>query len=519
MPDSSPDNASAVSPNPDPQEKSRRDAARRVIFLTVFLDLLGFGIIIPQLAVYASKFGAEPYVVGILASTYSAMGFLFTPFWGRLSDRIGRRPVLLYSIFGTGLGYILFAISGSLPLLFAARIVDGITGGNIATAQAYLSDITPPHERSKTFGLFGAVFGVGFAIGPMIGALLSGLPGAWGGNLGVGLFTAVLSFINWGMALRRLPETLPEHVRRENVARHQSSGEGFQLINLHGFRRAFQLPGLKLIIAISFFATVAFATLQGTYTLFLITRYARPQVQNMMRANPQAAIKQARREHSEAAKNKVKMAVGADESASPMETVGMNGKVAPYSRTMGGDINPKKLGLPRAPHDLTWRGVEKSLVSPRSAQLAAWIFASIGLTSLVVQGGLIGPLKKRIGEVPMVLVGTLLMALGLAIVPFPKSIAGEFPIMMLLAFGNSIAAPILTALVSELSPEAERGEIIGVFQSVQSLGRIVGPIVGGLLFNYFSPGAPYWAGAVIMFGSFLIARRLPSTHTSAPATA
>jgi MFS family permease len=147
-------------------------------------------------------------------------------------------------------------------------------------------------------------------------------------------------------------------------------------------------------------------------------------------------------------------------------------------------------------------------VRPRSAQLAAWIFAVIGLTALVTQGGLIGPIKKRIGEVNMVLAGTLLMAIGLAMVPFPKSIMGEYPIMMLLAFGNSIATPVLTALVSELSPENERGEIIGVFQSIGSLGRIIGPNVGGQLFNAISAGAPYFAGAGIMFLSFLIALQL-----------
>ena len=106
--------------------------AKRVVLLTVFLDILGFGIIIPQLAVYAAQYSATPEQIGMLASSYSAMQFLFAPFWGRLSDRIGRRPILVWSIFGTALGYVLFAYSGSLWMLFAARIVDGITGANIS---------------------------------------------------------------------------------------------------------------------------------------------------------------------------------------------------------------------------------------------------------------------------------------------------------------------------------------------------------------------------------------------------
>lgn len=486
-----------ASPSPD---KDAQNAAKRVIFLTVFLDLLGFGIIIPQLAVYAAQFGATPFVVGILASTYSAMGFLFSPFWGRLSDRIGRRPVLLYSIFGTALGYVIFGFSHSLALLFAARVVDGITGGNISVAQAYLSDITPAEERTKTFGIFGAIFGIGFAIGPAVGALISYLPGVWGGNLGLGLITAALSFINWGMAYKRLPETLSPSVREAN--RNKANGKRVPLINLQAFKRAFQLPGLGLVIWISLFLTVAFATLQGTYTLFLITRYIRPDVQTYIRANPQEAIAKAK--ISEAQTPATEAAHTGGEGGGPAIEPAVD---EPYPPSMGGDFAPKDLA---APEGTTWRRVEKELVRPNATRIAAWIFAAIGITALVVQGGLIGPLKKRFGEINLVWMGTLLMALGLAIVPIPKNILGEFPVMVLLAFGNSIANPVLTALVSELAPEEERGEIIGVFQSVASLGRIIGPNVGGILFTMFNPGAPYWGGALIMLVSCLMAMRLKS---------
>jgi nitrate/nitrite transporter NarK len=231
---------SAQNQNPfegdSPEAKKRRQAAKRVILFTVFLDLLGFGIIIPQLGVYAAQFGADPRTVGLLASTYSAMGFLFAPFWGYLSDRIGRRPVLLYSIFGTAVGYVIFAFSGSLPLLFLSRTVDGITSGNISTAQAYLSDITPPEERAKTFGLFGAVFGVGFAIGPTVGALISYLPGVWGTNFGLGIFTAALAFLNWALAVKRLPETLSTEIRRENLASDARHNRKWQIFNVRSFR-------------------------------------------------------------------------------------------------------------------------------------------------------------------------------------------------------------------------------------------------------------------------------------------
>ncbi len=504
----------------------QRASAKRVIFLTVFLDILGFGIIIPQLAVYASQFGATPFIVGILASTYSAMSFLSTPFWGRLSDRMGRRPILLYSIFGTGLGYILFAFANSLPFLFAARFIDGVTAGNISTAQAYLSDITPPEERSKTFGIFGAIFGVGFAIGPLVGALLAQLPAPWGGNFGIGLFTAALSFINWGLAVKRLPETLSPEVRAANNARYETttddpnvvnadgkaeasaaakaSGARREIFNLKGFVRVFQLPGLNTIVWISFFSTLAFATLQGTYTLFLIKQYTRPEVQSYIRRDPEGAVKAARREIQATQQGQPKVAVGGGEGGgdSVGETIG--GTDEPYPPSLGGDFTLKQ----PAPEGLSWRAVEKLLVRSRAATFAAWIFASIGVVALIVQGGLIGPLKKRFGEVNMVIAGTVLMAIGLALVPIPKHLIGEFPVMALLAFGNSIATPILTALVSELAPENERGELIGVYQSVGSLGRIFGPNIGGTLFNLVSAGAPYFAGGAIMMIAFVFSLRL-----------
>ncbi len=482
-----------------PEQKAANDAAKRVILLTVFLDILGFGIIIPQLGVYASQFGATPMLVGALSSTYSLMSFLSTPGWGRLSDRIGRRPVLLYSIFGSSVGYIVFAFAHSLPLLFLSRFIDGITAGNISTAQAYLSDITPPEERSKTFGMFGAIFGIGFAIGPAVGAALTHLPSPFNGNLGIGLFTAALSLINWALAVKRLPETLSPEVRKSNQAADlkRNNGKASQFINVHGFQRAFKLPGLNIMIAISFFATLAFATLQGTFTLFLIKQYARPQVQTYIRTNTNGAIAEAQREKLQ---TKV-VASPTGEGGENAVSLG-DGENEPYPPSMGGDFN---LSTRSAPEGMTWRQIEKLLVRPRASQMAAEIFASIGIVALIVQGGLIGSLKKRFGEVPLIVVGTLLMAIGLAMVPLPRSFLWEFPVMGLLAFGNSIATPVLTALVSELSPENERGEMIGVFQSVGSLGRIFGPNVGGTLFTVFGAGMPYFAGSLIMLVSFVFA--------------
>lgn len=496
------DEPAAAPPTPLTElNKAQRETAKRVVLFTVFLDILGFGIIIPQLGIYAVQYGATPLQFGVLASSYSAMQFLFAPFWGLLSDRMGRRPILIWSIFGTGIGYIAFALANSLPWLFAARLLDGITGANISTAQAYLSDVTEPEERAKTFGIFGAIFGVGFAIGPAIGTFLSHLPGMWGGNMGIGLFSAGLSFLNWALALKYLPETLSPEMRRANALRHLATGKRWQIINVHGFVRAFTIPKLDIVMLMSFMSILAFATaLQGTYTIFLEAKYVRPGVQHFIKTQPDEAAAEARRRlvagHSGASP------LGEDEALSSHSTKFDD---TPFSAAMGGDFNPSE---PSPPSDLSWRRVEKALAQSRTTAMVGWLFSIIGFLSLVIQGGLIGTLKKRYGELNLVVVGSILMAIGLMLVPFQSHFWGQFPVAALFAFGNGISSPVLTALTSMLSPEAERGEIIGVSQSTQSLGRIIGPNLGGLLFGVVSITAPYWAGALLMVVAVGLALRL-----------
>src|SRR5213083_1428786 len=141
-----------------------------VIFLTVFVNLVGFGIIIPLLPFYAQTFGASPLVIGFLFASFSLSQLLATPALGVLSDRWGRRPVLIFSLLGTVVSFAMLAVAHSLLMLFAARIVDGLSGGNITTARAYIADITAEENRAKSFGLLGAAFGLGFIVGPALGA-------------------------------------------------------------------------------------------------------------------------------------------------------------------------------------------------------------------------------------------------------------------------------------------------------------------------------------------------------------
>jgi MFS transporter, DHA1 family, tetracycline resistance protein len=180
-----------------------------VIFLTVFIDLVGFGIIIPLSPYLARDFGASPFEVGLLMAVYSAMQFLFSPFWGGLSDRFGRRPVLLVSIAGTALAHLLFYLAHDLWILFLARTLAGVFGANISTAMAYIADVTTARERSKNMGLIGAAFGLGFVLGPAIAGLLSRF-----GESFPALVAALLSLANFTMACFVLGESLGVENRR-----------------------------------------------------------------------------------------------------------------------------------------------------------------------------------------------------------------------------------------------------------------------------------------------------------------
>ena len=178
-----------------------------VLFLTVFIDMVGFGIVMPVLPLYAEKFQASALEIGWLTGIYSGMQIIFTPLLGKLSDRFGRRPVLMISLAGTAVGFAVMGMAQSLTLLFAARIFSGITGGNISIPQAYIADVTTPEERSKWMGMIGAAFGLGFTFGPMIGGIMSEISYA-----APFYFAASLAAINVVLLYFILPESLPlEH--------------------------------------------------------------------------------------------------------------------------------------------------------------------------------------------------------------------------------------------------------------------------------------------------------------------
>ena len=365
-----------------------------IVFLIVFIDLVGFGIVIPILPLYAEEYGPSPVTFGLLMASFSIMQFIFAPILGRLSDRFGRRPVLLVSLLGSALGYVLFGIAGSLGMLFASRIIDGISGGNISTAQAVIADITGPEDRAKGMGLIGAAFGLGFILGPAIGALLvtvaPWLPG---------IAAATASLIAFLLVLTRLPETLDPEAKSE--ARRRP-------LNLRSLAEALSYPLVGFCLVMVFFTIFAFANFETTFAQFAKLRF----------------------------------------------------------------------------------GYTMSTI--------AWLFVYAGVLGAVVQGGLVGRLSKRFGEGRLIVAGTLLSFFALGLIPYTESRGPLLATLAVLALGQGIAHPSLSALTSKLAGPDEIGGVMGVYQSISSLARIAGPFWAELVYGGLGYPWPFRTGSVFM---------------------
>ena len=223
------------------------------IWTAVALDLVGFGIVLPILPLYAERFDASPLVVGLLVASFSLAQFVCAPFLGRLSDRVGRKPVLLVSLVGTAVGSLLTGLAGNLALLFVGRVVDGVSGASVSVAQAAVADIAPPAQRARLLGLLGAAFGLGFVAGPALGGLA-----ALGGPHVPFLLAAAIAGVNAVVAWRRLPETNP------NVLSRGTWQEAPRSTGQNGEVRG----ELRVLVAVAFTSLVAFSGFEATFALF-----------------------------------------------------------------------------------------------------------------------------------------------------------------------------------------------------------------------------------------------------------
>lgn len=384
-----------------------------IIFLTVFIDMLGFGIVIPLLPLYAEKFGANAAVIGWLLASYLIAQALCAPMLGRLSDRIGRRPVLIAALVGSAVSFTLLGAAKTLAWLFVARVLGGVTGGSISAAKSYIADVTTPENRAKGMGVLGAGIGLGYVLGPAIGGVLMVHEPALPYFLAAGLALA-----NSLSALVFLPA--PPRAAKRDTATNELSALAYA-------GRAFRHPRLGHCLWIVFFTTLSFSLFTGTFALLGQHRFA---------------------------------------------------------------FTPRKIGL---------------------------LMSFIGLMAAIVQGGLIGPLVKRFGELRLVATGALMFAASMALLPAAHSLWTMLAALALLGLGNGLNGPAILALISHEAAADEQGRLLGFEQSLESIARILGLVIGGWLFAQME-WVPYAFGAVLMtVGCALAALQIAHRKAASPA--
>lgn len=400
------------------------------IFLIVFVDMLGFSFILPLLPYYAENYGASALMVGVLTASYAAAQFIGAPLLGRLSDRYGRRPILLVSIAGTVVGFVLLALAeplgkslgmsllgGSvaavnaavLTLLFVSRIVDGLTGGNITVAQAYISDITTAENRNKALGMIGAAFGLGFIIGPAIGGFLSNF-----GYAAPAWAAAGMATLNLILVYFLLPESITPELRAELTHRPRPR------FTFGDMWTALQRQRVGPLFHIRFFFGMAFSMFQTIFALY----------------------------------------------------------AAGYPLNL-------------------------------SAQQTAFVLTYVGILAVITQGYAIGKLAKRYTDRQLILAATVMMAAGFLLWIFVPNVITLLIVMIPLSFGGGVLNTVINSALSKSVYPEEIGGTLGLSSAIESLTRILAPLLGGLLLEYARPWGPALFGAVVMvYVSYFAWRRL-----------
>lgn len=426
----------------------------KIIFLTLFLDLIGFSIIFPlfpALAKHYLEVDGDNYFLklifgsiaeltsvsggdvssivlfgGALGALYSLLQFVAAPIWGSISDRVGRKPVLLISVFFLGLSYVLWFFSGSFTLLILARFVGGIMGGNISTATAVVGDVTSAKNRSKGMAFVGIAFALGFIIGPALGGLLSmiDLTQSYPNLISYGVnpfsmpaaLAGLLSFINLFYIYKNFNETLPEEKR--------GTSETDRSFNPLVLFKPLPFKGVNLTNFSYFLFLLAFSGMEFTLTFLAVERLSYSSMDN------------------------------------------------------------------------------------------AYMFIFIGLVLALVQGGYVRRKASSVGEKKVSLMGMLLLIPGLLIIGYSMSTWMLYLGLFFLATGSAMIIPCLTSLVSLYTPSEYQGKSVGIFRSLGALARVIGPIVAAIIYWKAGSAVPYYLGAMFMIIPILMVGKLPKVQSS-----
>ena len=384
-------------------------------FITLLNDRLGETVLLPLFPKLKQDFGISPFSLGLLAGTYALAQFAVAPLIGALSDRFGRKPIITFCVMGSVIGLSLFAItigiwnsylpawSGGTPiiliLLFSSRVIDGASGGTVASATAVLADISTPENRAKAFGLIGVAFGLGFVVGPFLGSILTNI------NITLpGIFATLFAIINLLVVILILQETHPVEARKV-ISKNKELNPIMQLVSV------FTNPLIRRLALAFFLFFMAFNGLTSFLLLYL------------------------------------------------EEVFG-------------------------------WEGILPGLS-------LAWV----GVVAMIVQGGLIGPLVSKYGELRLTLLGIGFVIVGcllLAISTKENSIPTVFTAEGFLAIGTGLVVPCLRALVSRRLNNSGQGAVLGSLQGLQSLGTFLGAAVAGLVYEVLGARSPFWIGMIIL---------------------
>lgn len=393
----------------------KKNTPLTLIFLTVFIDLLGFGILIPILPAFATKeLGVDETAVGIAIAVYSLTQFFFNPLLGELSDKYGRKPLIVVTLLLNAAGYIIFAFTKNYPVLLISRVIAGIGGSSIGVAQAYIADVTAKEKRAKGMGLIGAAFGLGFVFGPMIGGFLAKY-----NYMVTGIASASFSFLAFILTLLLLPESNLKKNGEKIIKR--------KILDFTSLKRIFMKSDLALLISLFFILTFSMANIYGTFAL-----------------------------------------------------VGFN--VYHFSDLQNG-----------------------------------YMYSIVGLSSAIVQGGLLNYVSRFISEEKLIILGSFCMMIGLAFIPYSGSFAVLAVDAVILSVGTGTLQPTILSLISEVASESEQGITLGINQSISAFARVLGPLWGGFAFEFLGYQFPFLTGAaftllILLAGIFYLPKVIYSIN-------